>query len=76
MEDKSYSLVSNNPGSLIDHDPIVNARISYTPVAGNWNLALWGKNLTDEVYWKATTSPNVAYPTAPMTWGVDVRVDF
>ena len=76
IEDKSYSLVSNNPGSLIDHDPIVNARISYTPVAGNWNLALWGKNLTDEVYWKATTSPNVAYPTAPMTWGVDVRVDF
>ena len=76
IEDESYSLVSNNPGSLIDHDPIVNARISYTPVEGNWNVALWGKNLTDEVYWKATTSPNVAYPTAPMTWGVDVRVDF
>jgi iron complex outermembrane receptor protein len=76
LEDKSYALVANNPGSLIDPDPVVNARISFTPNGGNWNLALWGKNITDEEYWKATTSPNVAYPLAPMTWGVDVRIDF
>jgi iron complex outermembrane receptor protein len=76
IEDESYALVANNGGSLIDPDPIVNARISYAPNGGNWNIALWGKNLTDEVYWKATTSPNVAYPIAPLTWGVDIRADF
>ena len=76
IEDESYALVANNPGALIDPDPIVNARISYAPNGGNWNIALWGKNLTDEEYWKATTSPNVAYPIAPLTWGVDIRADF
>ena len=76
IEDESYSLVSNNPGSLINHDPIINARISYTPHEGNWNVSLWGKNLGDEEYWEATTSPDKAYATAPMTWGIDVRVDF
>jgi iron complex outermembrane receptor protein len=76
FEDESYSLVSNNPGSLIDHDPIVNARMSYSPDNANWNMALWVKNLTDQEYWKATTSPDKAYPVAPLTWGIDVRFDF
>lgn len=76
FEDESYSLVSNNPGSLIDHDPLINARMSYAPHEGNWSMALWGKNLTDQEYWKATTSPNKAYPAAPLTWGIDFRVNF
>jgi len=39
-------------------------------------VALWGKNLGDEEYWKATTNPDKAYAAAPMTWGLDIRVDF
>ncbi len=29
---------------------LVNARFAYTPPEGNWRLAIFGTNLTDEAY--------------------------
>lgn len=33
-----------------DSRTLLNARIGYRPSGGDWELAVWGKNLTDEVY--------------------------
>jgi len=59
---------------------LINARVG---VRGeNWDVALWGKNLTDEVY----TMQQVGIPlfagsymtwlNPPRTWGVTLRYDF
>ena len=46
---------------------LVNARIAYTPTQGNWELALWGRNLADEEYRK--TNSNNFLGTPRTIWG-------
>lgn len=49
---------------------------------GNWNLSIWGKNLTDDeyasmIYNAQKWSGNQAHLLAPpRTYGVDVRYNF
>lgn len=61
---------------------IINARLGYES-GRQWSVGLWGKNLTDELVVAASiiTSPDtyyarVGYLQDPLTYGVDVRVDF
>jgi len=75
-EDSSFGLVANTPGALIEPGVRINARIGYQPDHGTWRIAVWGKNLTDREYFRATTGANQVYPAAPLTWGVDLGVSF
>ena len=56
----AYEEASAEDPTLINRIPdysLVNARVAYTPAAGNWEFALWGRNLADKEYRK-TNSQN------------------
>jgi len=48
--DDQYSDPSNSAVDAIDSYDIWNARIAWTPLSGQWEVAVWGKNLSDEEY--------------------------
>lgn len=48
--DDQYSDPSNSAVDAIESYSLVNARIALTPLEGKWELAVWGKNLSDKVY--------------------------
>lgn len=51
---------------------IVNARLIYTPPSENWDLSIYGKNLTDEEYYRnvAISGPSgLGTPGDPLTYG-------
>lgn len=54
-----------NTGSLAEAD-IVDANFTFTPGEGNWSVALYGKNLTNEVTWGGDT----VLPDLPWFGGV------
>ena len=54
-----------NTGSLAEAD-IVDANLTFTPGDGNWSLAVYGKNLTDDVTWGGDT----VLPELPWFGGV------
>jgi len=76
-EDESYSLVANAPpNALISFDAIVNARLAYQAEAG-WSLAVFGRNITDEEYYRAATAGDfIAYAADPATFGVELGIRF
>lgn len=52
---------------------LVNARITYTPPQGNWDLSIFGKNLADEEYFRnivSVSGAGVGTPGDPLTVGV------
>jgi iron complex outermembrane recepter protein len=77
FEDKSFSLVANAPPhALIDVPTLYNARIKYESDSG-WSIALWGKNLSDEEYYRASSAGSfTAYASEPRTYGVDFGYKF
>ena len=59
----------------------VNARIAYEPHDAKWSVALWGKNLTDEVsstggFDIAGLGIGVIYPNVPRTYGMEFKYRF
>ena len=81
FEDDSYNLVANDPASaLLDVDTLINARIAFMSEQSKWQLALWGKNLTDEKYARASVAPQSLQPSQyaanPLTWGIDFGFSF
>ncbi len=77
FEDDSWSLAANSPPhALIDVPTLFNARIKYQD-EGGWSVALWGKNLTDEEYYRASTASSfTTYASEPLTYGIDLGVKF
>jgi iron complex outermembrane recepter protein len=58
-----------------------NGRISYEPRGANWSVALWGKNLSDEIsstggFDIAGLGIGVIYPNVPRSYGVEFKVRF
>lgn len=59
---------------------LVNAKLGWRN--DNWNLSVWGKNLTDEDYANQTTATNALigrdlyFLSAPRTYGATLRYDF
>ncbi|MBI1186218.1 MAG: TonB-dependent receptor [Alphaproteobacteria bacterium] len=78
FEDDSWSLVANGPPhALTDPGAVINARVGWESPGGRWRVALWGQNLTDEEYWRASTAQSFSvYAAPPLTWGVDLGVRF
>ncbi|SHE98055.1 iron complex outermembrane recepter protein [Microbulbifer donghaiensis] len=54
---------------------VVNARLSLLPSDDRWEVALVGKNLTDEVYFASVTGDDVGsyleIPTRPLSWAIE-----
>lgn len=60
---------------------LVNARLSFTSPGEKWEIAAFGKNLTDEAYEQATTVSGINAGTLvlfgpPRTYGVEARIRF
>ncbi|MFN7053969.1 TonB-dependent receptor [Hyphomonas sp.] len=77
FEDDTWSLVANSPPHALTRGPtLLNARIKYESLAG-WSVALWGKNLTDEEYWRAASAGSfTTYASEPLTYGIDIGWKF
>ena len=77
FEDDSFSLVANDPPhALTDPGTLFDARLVWE-ADSDWRLALWGKNLADEEYARASTARSFSqYAAAPRTWGLDVSYSF
>ncbi len=76
FEDDSWTLVANSPASAqTDIGAIINARVSYQPYEQPWSIALWGKNIGNEHYYRAA-SANTVYPSDPRTFGLDLDIRF
>jgi len=41
---------SNAPETLVESYGTIDARLSWGPDDANWDISLWGRNLTDELY--------------------------
>lgn len=58
---------------------LLDARIALAPPSAPWSVAIWGKNLTDELY-RTNATPffgdEVSLFGAPRTYGVDLRWKF
>ena len=78
FEDDSYSLVANAPEhALTSVGTLINARVAYEPDSLKWAVALWGKNLSDEIYSRASAAGDFSqYAADPLTWGVDFEYRF
>ena len=54
---------------------VLNARISLTSADAAWDVALIGRNLTDEEYWVSATGDDLASftstPARPISWAVE-----
>jgi len=70
----------NVPFGWVDDLSIVNGRIALLSDEGTWDVALWGKNLTDESYLSATTQDFLRtvtqYRGMPRTFGIEVNYNF
>ncbi|MFN3607625.1 MAG: TonB-dependent receptor [Hyphomonas sp.] len=77
FEDDSWSLVANSPPHALSEIPtLMNARVKYESVQG-WSVAVWGKNLSDENYYRASTAGSFsAYASEPLTYGIDLGWKF
>ena len=83
-EDDSFNLVGNPVAVKRDETTIWDARVALNNPDDTWSIALWGKNLSDEVYYPAATTvgaaamgiPGLAFPGQPRTYGVDFRYTF
>lgn len=77
FEDDTWSLVANSPPhALIEGPTLANARLKYSSDAG-WSVALWGKNLTDKEYYRASSAGSfTTYASEPLTYGVELGYKF
>lgn len=64
----------------VDSYELVNLRIGLESEAGTWNVALWGRNLTDESYLTNTSRDFLGtlrhFSGTPRTFGVDIEYQF
>ena len=56
---------------------VLNARFAYVAPTGQWEIGLWGANLTDETYYEdavlTSFSARVSYAD-PRTYGIDFKL--
>lgn len=62
---------------------LLNLRLAYAGAGDRWQVALWGKNLTDEAYYTDVNSPRfsglpytIAWRAQPRTIGIDAKLRF
>jgi iron complex outermembrane receptor protein len=70
---KTYSVVGNDPASLIESFVLVDVRAGVETTDGKWRAQLWGKNITDRYYWTNAVvvyDQEVRYAGQPATFGI------
>ncbi|EED33230.1 TonB-dependent receptor [gamma proteobacterium NOR5-3] len=65
--DDQFTDPANLEVDQIESYSLLGARAAYTPSAGNWELALWGRNLTDEEFTKVNNDNFLGTPRT--VWG-------
>jgi iron complex outermembrane receptor protein len=65
-QDEHYKEIVNNVP--VEDQELWNARVSWISPGGSWVIALWGKNLTDEVFRVDTLTDPIG-----SGWGVYVN---
>ena len=81
-KDEFFTDADRDPAALVDSYTKINARLAFTTMNGNLELALYGRNLTDEATYTATVdsalSPGIysAIIEEPRTYGLQVRYNF
>ena len=72
-----------HPDNADIQDPVnlLNARLGFA--GDNWQVTLWGRNLTDEFYFEDFNAQpftglpwNIGFPARPRSYGVELRYDF
>lgn len=76
--DDVFKDIANQVSLKADSYWLTNARIILTPLAGRWELSLWGKNLEDKLYHRQRADnfgPTWVYetPGMPRSYGVSMR---
>lgn len=77
FEDDSWSLVANSPAhAFIEIDTLINARVKYADERG-WSVAVFGRNLTDEEYYRASSASSfTTYASPPLEYGLELGFEF
>ncbi len=77
FEDDTWSLVANSPAhAFIEIDTLINARVKYADERG-WSIAVFGRNLTDEEYYRAASASSfTTYASPPAEYGIELGVEF
>jgi iron complex outermembrane receptor protein len=73
--DAYFSYLSNNPTDEVDSYNLVNTRLALQSADGAWEVAAWGKNITDEYYYVSNTIGNdvfMRYAGMGATYGISV----
>jgi iron complex outermembrane receptor protein len=82
MDDHSTNVAAKDDLRDSDYDDrsLVNTKLGWRN--DNWNVSVWGKNLTDDEYATQTAAPflvsgmDAYFLAAPLTWGATLRYDF
>ncbi len=80
--DEYYGFVNLEPAAHEDSYTLLNARAGLTAADGSWDIAIWGKNLTDEDYSGAFLPGRdgllgvVSFPGNDLSYGIDLRYRF
>lgn len=79
-QDDTHTAPDNSAAGIIEDYTLVNAGITWLSSGEDWQLALKGRNLTDELYYSMITDSNVlgggktyAAPALPRTWEFSVK---
>ncbi len=78
--DEVFNDVANTPTLAQEAYDLLNARILMAP-SENWEVSLFGTNLTDETYletgfFTGAFGPSIGVPARPREWGVSARWSF
>ena len=79
FSDSYFSYLSNNSTDKVDSYNLVNARLALRSDDGAWEVAAWGKNITDEYYYVSNTLGNDVfsrYAGMGATYGVSLSYNF
>ena len=77
--DAYFSYLSNNGTEQVDSYHLVNTRLALQSEDGTWEVAAWGKNITDEYYFVSNTLGNDVfsrYAGMGATYGISVSYNW
>lgn len=76
---KAYNDISNSEIIARQPSTILNSRISIMPKNGKWSVALWGKNLGNQLYyqhgWEYSWGSQASL-SRPRTYGIEMYLNF
>ncbi|GGD67678.1 TonB-dependent receptor [Emticicia aquatilis] len=76
---KAYNDISNSEIIARQPSTIINSRVSLMPKNGKWSIALWGKNLGNQIYyqhgWEYIWGSQASL-SRPRTYGIEMYLNF